>query len=130
MQLCPCGSNIFYIACCGKFISHQEIPATPEALMRSRYTAYSQTNLDYIRETMKSPAADNFNPDATRERAKKIKWVNLKVVSSTQDKNTGIVEFYASYTDGVKTNVLHEISHFILDQGKWYYVSGIYPDSD
>ena len=130
MQLCPCGSNLFYTACCGRFISHQENPSTPEELMRSRYTAYSQTNLEYIMETMKSPAADRFDPVAAKERAKKITWVELKVANSSQDKNRGTVEFYASYTDGNKTHVLHEISDFILEQGKWFYVSGIYPDSD
>ena len=128
MQLCPCGSNIFYAACCGPFLSHHQIPSTPEALMRSRYTAYFMGNIDYIVETMKSPASDRFDPISARERANKIKWLELNVVNASHDKNTGTVEFYASYADGQKTRVLHEISRFILEQGKWFYVSGTYPD--
>lgn len=96
--------------------------------MRSRYTAYFEGNIDYIVETMKSPASDRFDAVSAKERAKKIKWVNLEVVRSSQNKDTGTVEFYASFTDGVKTKVLHEISDFVLENGKWFYVSGIFPD--
>lgn len=126
MQLCPCGSNLFYVACCGPFLTHEKNPTTPEALMRSRYTAYFEGNMEYISETMKSPAADNFDPIAARERAKKIKWVELNVVNASHDKSTGTVEFYASYSDGYKTKVLHEISSFILEKGQWFYVSGVF----
>jgi SEC-C motif-containing protein len=127
MQLCPCGTKREYMDCCGVFISHQKIPATPEELMRSRYTAYSQNNIEYIGETMKSPAADHFDPEATRERNKKITWVALKVANTSYGFMNGTVEFYASYNKGNKIVVLHEISDFVLDEGRWYYVSGIYP---
>lgn len=39
------------------FIPNQKILSTPEELMRSRYTAYNQVNIDYIARTMRSPAA-------------------------------------------------------------------------
>lgn len=127
MPMCPCNSGKMYANCCETFISHQDIPATPEALMRSRYTAYALNNIDYITETMKSPALDNFDPDATRERNKKIKWVELKVVNTSYGFANGMVEFYASYTKNNKLHVLHEMSDFVLENGRWYYVSGIYP---
>ena len=72
MQYCPCGTGKTYLDCCGIFISNQKIPSTPEELMRSRYTAYNQVNIDYIVHTMKSPAADNFDAETTQEWAKKI----------------------------------------------------------
>ena len=50
---CPCGSGKPLSACCGPYLEGKEDPPTPEALMRSRYTAYTQGNLDYIEKTMK-----------------------------------------------------------------------------
>ena len=41
---CLCGSGIDYQHCCGFYHSGEKIPETAEALMRSRYTAYSLRN--------------------------------------------------------------------------------------
>lgn len=127
---CPCGLSEVYEDCCGRFISHREIPTTPEQLMRSRYTAYFYGDMDYIAETMKSPAADRFDIESARQRANKIKWVELKVVNASHTIFKGTVEFYASYSDGKKTHVLHEVSDFVFQDGRWFYVSGIFPEKN
>jgi SEC-C motif-containing protein len=127
MQHCPCGTGKIYLHCCGKFISNQEIPATPEELMRSRYTAYQQADIDYIVQTMKSPAADNFDPKAAKEWAEKTIWTGLEVVQATQDAEQGSVEFFVSYSFDNKQQVLHEISTFSFENGRWYYIDGIQP---
>lgn len=126
MQQCPCGRKMDYQDCCGKYIEGGEIPAHPEALMRSRYTAYHQVNVDYIAETMKSPAADGFDPEGTRAWAKKVKWDKLEVVAASAEENIGYVEFKAYYTAKNKQHVLHEKSEFHLIDGRWYYVNGMY----
>ena len=127
-QLCPCGTGNAYFDCCGAFISNQKIPSNPEALMRSRYTAYTQVNLDYIAQTMKSPAADNFNAQNAREWAKRAKWVKLEVVKASQEFNKGIVEFRAHYHMDGQEHVLQEISEFNFENGRWYYVDGRLPN--
>ncbi len=127
MQRCPCGTGKTYLDCCGIFISNQKLPSTPEELMRSRYTAYNQVNIDYIMHTMKSPAADNFDAKAVQESAKKIKWTGLEIVKTTYDSTQGVVEFFAYYYIDNKKHVLHEISEFNFENGKWYYVNGTYP---
>lgn len=93
--------------------------------MRSRYTAYSQVNLDYIARTMKSPASDNFDPEDTKEWAKKVSWVGLEVIRTSHDFKKGIVEFRAYYSREGKKNVLHEISEFNFENGKWYYINAV-----
>jgi SEC-C motif-containing protein len=127
MQQCPCGTGKAYLNCCGIFISQQKIPPTPEALMRSRYTAYTQANIDYIVETMKSPAADNFNVEDARAWAKEIDWAGLNVLHTTHDAKKGIVEFQAFYFVDGKKNSLHEVSEFIFENDKWFYVNGVTP---
>lgn len=126
-ELCPCGAGKTYANCCGVFIAHLKNPATPEELMRSRYTAFYQVNTDYLADTMKSPAADNFNAEETRAWAEKITWVKLIVVKSSQDETKGFVEFYAHYLLDNKKHVMHEKSKFACVDGKWFYVDGVQP---
>ena len=48
---CPCDSQRSYKECCSPFISKEKLPETPEQLMRSRYTAYVNGDIDYIKQT-------------------------------------------------------------------------------
>ena len=67
MQHCPCGTGKKYLDCCGLFIRGHKRPTTPEALMRSRYSAYTQNRIEYIARTMKAPANHNFDMEAARQ---------------------------------------------------------------
>ncbi len=40
-MLCPCGSNKPYTDCCARYVEGNKHAPTAEALMRSRYTAYT-----------------------------------------------------------------------------------------
>jgi SEC-C motif-containing protein len=123
-KYCPCGNKKIYTECCGRFIDGTAFPATPEELMRSRYTAYSLGQIDYIEKTMRPPASDHF--DAVREKSlvRDTHWDHLTVMNSSFDSNKGYVEFIATYSADGKKNTLHEISEFHFDDGKWYYVDG------
>jgi SEC-C motif-containing protein len=127
MRLCPCGSGTDYQDCCGVYISHQALPGSAEALMRSRYSAYVLENFAYIRDTMRSPAADAFDEAETRAWAQKITWLGLRIVNAHQRENQGTVEFIATYAVNNQQQVLHEISEFIRVDGAWYYISGVHP---
>ena len=122
---CPCGTGKPYAACCGIFISGTQAAPTPETLMRSRYTAYHQKNVDYIANTMKSPASDGFDKKTARQWAERINLTRLNVVRASQDGKRGIVEFFATYTENNTPKTLHEISEFRCDNGLWYYIDQI-----
>lgn len=122
--MCPCGSPKNYQQCCGRFIESGQIPLTPEELMRSRYTAFTLANIDYIGNTMKSPAADNFNKQSIYTWAKKSVWIKLEVIHSSYDTKFGTVEFIACYSLNGSIEKIHEISNFRLDEGKWFYIDG------
>ncbi|RDI46567.1 hypothetical protein AQULUS_19960 [Aquicella lusitana] len=92
--------------------------------MRSRYTAYTQANIDYIQQTMKLPAANLFDAEKVRQWATEIKWIGLKVIASSCDKTKGIVEFVASFSYHDQLQQMHEHSEFRLEEGKWFYVDG------
>lgn len=131
MKKCPCGNEITYEQCCGKFIKGQEIAQTPSALMRSRYTAYATADIAYIIRTMKAPALDHFHADAEAASAKSPRWVKLRILNTAVEGDHGTVTFQAYYidkTDANKVRVLHEISQFRRDQGIWYYIDGTFPN--
>ncbi len=130
MKQCPCGSGESYQHCCGSFIDGGKKPATPEALMRSRYTAYTQANIPYIMQTMKSPASDGYDAESALAWAKQVTWQKLEVVKSTQDGAKGFVEFIAYFKDQKENQAMHELSEFHLIDDAWFYVDGQLPDDD
>lgn len=126
MSLCPCGSTQDYLACCGLYISGQQIPRTAEALMRSRYTAYTMANIDYIKKTMRGKPLLHFNSVEAANWAKSVHWLGLKIIKTDCDpkKRAGLVEFIATYINKNTICTLHEISQFRYIDNCWFYTDG------
>ena len=126
MTLCPCGSNCDYADCCGIYINGIETAPTPEALMRSRYSAYSLAITDYIKITMRGKPVIGFNEDEAKVWAQNIHWIDLSIMgTSSKSPAVGYVEFEARFMDGDKLKCLHETSEFFAENGIWYYVDGV-----
>jgi len=109
-----------YAACCGYF--HQsDVPApTAEALMRSRYSAYVMKLMPYLLDSWH----DSTRP-ASLDLSEPIKWLELDVIRQEQiDTTHVIVEFIARYKVQGRACRLHEVSHFVLENGRWFYVNG------
>jgi SEC-C motif-containing protein len=124
---CPCGSSKRYADCCAPYIAGKQLPPTPEALMRSRYSAFTQADVQYIAETMKGPVARQFDPEGARQWAQHVTWMGLQVVHASSVTNTdtkGTVEFIVNYRFQGKVESIHEISEFQRENGHWYYVDG------
>ncbi len=124
---CPCGSQLSYIECCEPLISAKKIAQSPEALMRSRYVAYTFGNIDYIERTMCGEASRHFQHDLAVRWARRVKWIKLEVFGSiTRHDNCGFVEFKATFIEGCQLKNIHEKSEFLRVEGRWYYVQGIH----
>jgi SEC-C motif-containing protein len=124
---CFCGSLKAYDQCCGPYHSGQSAP-TPEALMRSRYSAYALANIDYIEKTMKGPALENFKVSDAKAWAQSVKWSSLKVIKTSKhesDPNIGYVNFCAKYKAQGRMHKLEEHSEFHREQGCWFYTRAI-----
>ncbi len=73
---CPCGSNKEFTDCCARYIHGSETAPTAEALMRSRYTAYTLQNEAYILKTWH----DSTRPDTLAMAQEPfIKWTSLTI---------------------------------------------------
>jgi len=122
-QTCPCGSAS-YAQCCGRY--HDGLPAeTAEQLMRSRYSAYVLNLMEYILGTWHAstrPAPEELSQDP------QSKWLGLEVKKHVPAADGATVEFVARYKVGGKAYRLHEISNFIREDGKWFYVNGTFPE--
>lgn len=99
---------------------------TPEALMRSRYTAYALKNIDYIRATTDPQLYQTMDWKANQEWAEKSKFTKLEVLKSSDEGNKGTVEFkaYFSTADNENINIHHELSKFRKHGGKWFFRDG------
>lgn len=125
MQTCPCGSNKAFDKCCGVFISGEEDPATPEELMRSRYTAFAKANMQYIADTMDPQTRMQFDVKANQKWADESTFEKLEIIATESEGNKGIVEFKATFRDAEKkTHVHHEIAKFRKQAGIWFFRDG------
>lgn len=125
---CPCGSGVPFEKCCGPYLSGEQLPETAEQLMRSRYTAYTLKDEDYILKTWHNSTRPK---SLSLEEDKPIKWIRLEVfsgISGGEKDSEGYVEFMAHYKLQGKAQRLYEMSHFLKEKGKWYYVDGKHPD--
>jgi SEC-C motif domain protein len=94
---------------------------TPEALMRSRYSAYVLGLSAYLLDTWHastSPGELALLP---------IKWLGLEVRHAQSAGDAGVVEFVArfrSLDQGGRAQRMQEISRFVREQGRWLYIDG------
>ena len=128
LPACPCGLAQPYASCCGQYHDNKAIAQTPEALMRSRYSAFTLAKMDYLLATMKPPSSDLFEVTSARQWALANTWLELEILKvSPIQKNLGTVEFKAHYQVNNAPEYLHEISTFRCDEGRWYYIDGVGP---
>ena len=128
---CPCGGGLDLADCCGlwhKGLSTGAHAPTPEALMRSRYSAYVMALEAYLLSTWhtstRPPSLDLSEDSNTR-------WLGLEIRKHEQTgTDSAIVEFVARYKIAGRAHRLHETSRFVREQGRWYYVDGQFPSGD
>lgn len=125
---CPCGSKKSFETCCQPYLTGKAIPETAEQLMRSRYTAYTTVDINYIKNTLAPESRHDFDPKTTKDWAEHAKWKGLKIMSTergTANDTKGTVEFTATYEQDGKGFDHHEVSQFRKSEdGQWLFVDG------
>lgn len=120
---CPCGSAMLYADCCGRFHAgalHLQAP-TAEALMRSRYSAFVRDLTDYLLATWHA----STRPSSLETNETGLKWLGLELRRHTViDADHATVEFVARSKLAGRAQRLHELSRFVREDGRWFYVDG------
>lgn len=90
--------------------------------MRSRYTAYTLRNEEYLLATWHT----STRPEKLdMEDQASLKWLGLQVKRhEKQDADHATVEFVARNREFGIGNRLHEVSRFVREDGRWFYVDG------
>ncbi|MDX1995658.1 MAG: YchJ family metal-binding protein [bacterium] len=124
-DLCPCFSGRTYKQCCRPY--HEGKPApSPEALMRSRYSAYALGKTEYIIATT-HPDSPHYGKDMAAWRAdidafsQNTRFVGLEILAA--DNTT--VTFHARLMAGKDDVSFREHSVFARDGGRWKYLKGM-----
>lgn len=121
---CPCGLPQAFDTCCRRYLGGTTAP-TAEALMRSRYTAFTRLDQAYLLATW-HPTTRPANLDL--HTAPLPTWLGLKLIAHTvQDASHATVEFIARSKTNGRAQRLHEVSRFVREDGRWYYLNGETP---
>lgn len=128
-EFCPCKSGLPYSQCCEGFLKNVSIPRTPEALMRSRYTAYVKQDTRYLINTWHPSCHAERFAESIEENYATTHWLGLNVISSEikADNLQGYVTFFARFTENQHESFIHECSRFLREEQRWYYVDGTFP---
>lgn len=132
---CPCraldAEPVRYADCCGRWheaLACGEHAPTPEALMRSRYSAYvlaqgrapcAPAIVDYLLQTWHpstAPGELDLGP---------LNWTGLEILLVQASGDAGVVEFVAHHKVNGRAGKLHEMSRFVREDGVWRYVDGV-----
>jgi SEC-C motif-containing protein len=120
-----------YADCCGRWhegLDRGEHAPTPEALMRSRYSAYAlaqgrgiapKSVLPYLLKTWHpstAPGDMELGP---------LNWTGLDVLHQQESGDAGVVEFVAHHKVSGRAGKLHELSRFVREGGAWLYADGV-----
>lgn len=120
---CPCGTGRPYADCCGRWHAgplHLQAPDAA-ALMRSRYSAYVLSLGEYLLATWHP----NTRPASMDASGAGVRWLGLDVrTHAVIDADHATVEFVARSKAGGRAHRLHEVSRFVREGGRWYYVDG------
>jgi|TARA_B100000965_G_C19565376_1_gene746610 SEC-C motif domain protein len=100
-------------------LHHGEPASSPEALMRSRYSAFVRDNADYMRASWHP---DTRPAELTLEGGDQ--WLGLEIVDAKQEGDAGQVHFRATHRDGDGFAVLEEHSRFVRENDHWFYLDG------
>ncbi len=90
--------------------------------MRSRYSAFVQDRLDYLLATWHPghrPARLDPNPPG-------LTWLGLELRRhAVLDADHATVEFVARSKLAGRAERLHELSRFVREGGRWFYLDGV-----
>ncbi|WP_028582269.1 YchJ family protein [Desulfogranum japonicum] len=120
---CPCGSASSYAQCCEPYLEGRENAPTAEALMRSRFTAYTRADTDYLLKTWHPETRPTSIDKETIPH-----WYDLQILATNNgnaEDEHGTVEFLAlARTIHNQSIDLHEKSRFVKIDSQWVYHSG------
>ena len=124
-EQCPCGSGQSFAECCEPYLQGKARAPGPEALMRSRYTAYVLLEMPYLADTLHPGQRSDYDEAGAEKWARESDWEGLEIVDvSPPAGNSGTVEFRATYRRNGEKMLHHELAEFRKSGDTWYFFDG------
>lgn len=123
MTLCPCTSGLRLEECCGPLLDGAAA-TTPEALMRSRYTAFVLGKLDYLDHTLAPEKRDDTDQAEVAASSRDAQGLGLQIRATSEDGADATVEYVATFRLHGQQIAHHELAKFRRENGTWLYVEG------
>ncbi|MCT7943027.1 YchJ family protein [Shewanella holmiensis] len=133
---CPCNSQLAYKECCQGFHTNAEQAESAEQLMRSRYCAFVVNAFDYLIKTHHQTYLNGLT--AAQLALGNTQWLGLAVlehglidshhvdfVTDLESSLQAFVTFKAWYKHGKSVDAIFERSHFVQQNGQWFYTQGV-----
>lgn len=136
IENCPCGSGLTYADCCYPYHAGKKAPEEPQAVLKTRYSAFYFRLIPYIIATT-HPECRDFSTDKTKW-AKDLNkngmfdsfdFVSLAPGACTPGthENEAFLEFQVTLRarDGSgDTTIILEKSRFLKENNSWLYAGG------
>ena len=91
--------------------------------MRSRYSAFVLDRRGYLLDTWHP----STRPAAIEPPEPGLTWLGLQIKAApSAEGDAGTVEFVARSKLGGRAHRLHEVSRFVREGGRWFYVDGVF----
>lgn len=123
---CPCGRVDArgrarpLTACCAPCLNGTHPAGDAETLMRSRYSAFVRGDVAYLQATWHATTRA-----ASLELDSAARWLGLEVrAHRITGEDAAEVEFVARYRVNGRAVRQHELSRFVREAGRWYYLDG------
>jgi len=124
---CHCGKGESFETCCGPLIKGERKAKTAEELMRSRYSAFVEAEIDYIMNTHDPENVGQIDRAGTLEWARQSEWLGLEILETErggEDDTVGRVDFVTKYKLKGSTLDHRESATFRKIKSTWYFVDG------
>ena len=106
--------------CCGPYLKGTRWAPDAPTLMRSRYSAFVGGDVAYLLVTWHSSTRP-----ASLELEASARWLGLEVrLAAETGPDTAEVEFVARYRVAGRAVRQHELSRFVRESNRWYYLDG------
>lgn len=132
LKTCPCGSSSTFENCCQPLLKKKKKALTAEQLLRSRYTAFTQGEVDYVLDTHHSRTKSEVKHEEIEEWSSGSTWHGLEVIrveGGQEQDSSGKIIFCARFKplkteDGSEPTVQEhwEQSIFEKENGEWRFV--------
>lgn len=123
MSKCACGSGLDFDQCCGPIIGGSPAPSA-EALLRARYVAFCDGNMDFLAATLAPEKMEDFERAEVEASAKEAKAQFVEVRRVNDQGDVAEIEYVAYFRINNQPHAHHELGLFRRDDGKWLYVDG------